>query len=158
MRAAVGVGPLSGASNVYQASPGEFIRAGIGLRRFEISAMYEDYLNFLVHTSNYACVSTCPVNYRIEGVAVGFWVNDRPSHRGGGRFQIGSGAYRVHPDHPYGLPFATTTALGVHLDGESVLYSGASNSVSLGARLMLLPSVNGERLWVLPVELRLGFW
>lgn len=156
---AVGVGATSGADTLYQASPARSLRLGIGLRvrdrEFEVSAIHEDYLDVVIHPSDYACDGgPCPVNYRFEGLAAGAWIG-RPRADASFRFQAGAGLYRLVAQHPYQRHLMDATTLGIHLDAEAALMHSQRTALLLGVRPIFFVNVHDSHPWALPIELRL---
>jgi hypothetical protein len=134
------------------------LSVGVGLgRRFGLEGSLQRTGG--LGEGDYACVGgqPCPLNFDVWSgtgtvlLGVGSSPAGHRLHLG-----IGAGAYRVSSDTlPASLP--KVTVLGLHATIETTVYrwSRFSLDVSLGA--VVMPDVNDESLWLIPLRLGLRF-
>ena len=158
---AAGVGWTDG-STTYRGSAAYSFRLGVGYRvvkRVVVEGSVEGTGG--IGQSDVSCVGRveCPANFTLVGGLVTVlldWVDIQPSRLLAG---LGVGWYRVKAQEIPGQPDASRTALGIHGTLAVSILRWNHGRVGVGARVVVLPSVDGERLWwFTPLEVHTAFW
>lgn len=155
-----GAGKTAG-DTTYDGSVVYALRLGIGVRvvsrlAFEVGF---DWVGG-VGQSDYACVGgqACPSHFDLAA-ATGtvFWDGVPGPASSRLRLGLGAGVYRVLADEVPGRNDRSATAVGIHAIGAIELHRWSHGTIDLGARGVVLPSVNSEGLWFVPLEITFRF-
>lgn len=159
--AATGLG-VSGGGTTYKGSLAYTGRLGLGLR-FATRINVEGSLQALggLGRGDYACVGgqPCPVYFTFRGGSGGLVIDVGPGADPTSlRLAFGVGAYRVEGDQLPGLLTPIANVIGLHFGIEWVLRRWSRAAIWLGTRGMVMPDVNRDHLWFIPVDLGVRLW
>lgn len=155
-RVSGGIGRTGGGTEVYRGSFAKDLRASVALRvraswGLEASAVMQRPTSFDFDGNNvFGCAaSTCSsiISYNALGLAaVRGWTHKTEQV---GAISGGVLAVRIFDNAAAGH----STAIGFQVGTDRDIHRSARIALSVGTRVVLIPSVNGERLWHVPLEL-----